>query len=145
MKTIKTEEAKLREEIEKAKETQEVFRKQPNVRGGMTDNPNVEDTKKWKEWYKNHYAKVRKQSLNSDIPEAKLFQLLVDKKMFKDVVEKLIGCSGWEELPAKIWDNDIDNAELIFNAYNQGTKEMEKVWHNKLNELLKTLGLGEMK
>lgn len=78
----------LKKEIEKVEKVKEIFAKQPNVRGGMTDNPNVEDVKKWSKWYKK-YAPFRKHELDSDVLKAKLQTL--------EEVLKLIKGNEWLE------------------------------------------------
>jgi len=56
-----------------------------------------------------------------------------------ELIDKLIVRSGWEMLPARKWGgiSKIDKkiAEQLYEYYNQGTKEMEEVWHDILKEL----------
>lgn len=67
---IKIVKEKLKE-IEEIKKVKSIFAEQPEVRGGMTDNPNVEDVKKWSKWYKKYHP-YRKHPLDLEIKQATL-------------------------------------------------------------------------
>lgn len=75
----------LKKEIEEVEKVQKIFARQPNVRRGTTDNPNVEDVKKWHKWYK-EYEPFRKHELNSDILQAKLQTL---QKVCEEIKKEL--------------------------------------------------------